>query len=195
MPDPGIRAFHHADFSARALAQAKGTATVSVCLPARNEAATVGPIVEAIRTSLMADHAVVDEIVVIDDHSTDGTAAIAAAAGARVVDASSVLPDYGEGHGKGEALWKSVFAAEGDVIAWCDADIREFDVGFVTGLLGPLLTCADVDFVKGYYERPDDSGSGRGGRVTELVARPIIAIFFPELGGIVQPLGRVRRAP
>lgn len=188
MPDPGSRAFHHADFSAHALAEAKRATTVSVCIPARNEAETVGPIVEAIRGALIEDHEVVDEIVVIDDHSTDGTAAVAAAAGARVVDASSVLPEYGEGHGKGEALWKSVFAAEGDVIAWCDADIREFDVAFLTGLIGPLLTSEDIDFVKGYYERPDETGTGRGGRVTELVARPVIAVFFPELSGIVQPL-------
>lgn len=188
VPGPRIRAFHHADLTPAALADAKGSTRVSVCLPARNEAATVGPIVSAIRAALVDAHPVVDELLVIDDHSTDGTADIAAAAGARVVDAPSVLPEYGVGHGKGEALWKSLFVADGDVIVWCDADIRDFDVAFVTGVLGPLLTRDDVDFVKGFYERRDETGTGRGGRVTELVARPAIAVFFPELADIVQPL-------
>jgi glucosyl-3-phosphoglycerate synthase len=160
---------------------------VSVCLPARNEAATVGPIVEVIRTELMERAPLVDEILVIDDHSEDRTAQVAATAGARVVDASELLTEHGRGHGKGEVLWKSVFASEGDVIVWCDADIRAFGTRFVTGVLGPLLTDPTVQFVKGYYDRPDLGGLG-GGRVTELVARPLLSMCFPDLCEIAQPL-------
>jgi glucosyl-3-phosphoglycerate synthase len=181
------RRFHHREFRVDRLLEAKGSTTVSVCLPARNEAATVGPIVEAIRTELMERAPLVDEILVIDDHSEDRTAQVAATAGARVVDASELLAEHGTGFGKGEVLWKSVFASEGDLIVWCDADIRDFGIRFVTGVLGPLLTDPSIQFVKGYYERPDLSGLG-GGRVTELVARPLLSMYFPELCEIVQPL-------
>jgi glucosyl-3-phosphoglycerate synthase len=180
--------FAHRDFSPAALAEARGDTTVSVCLPARNEAATVGPIVATIGRELVERHHVVDEIVVVDDHSTDATADLAERAGARVVDAADLLPEYGEGHGKGEALWKSVFVSRGDVIAWCDSDIRDFDVHFITGLLGPLLTRDDLAFVKGHYERPLVDGGPGGGRVTELVARPLLSLLFPHLAEIVQPL-------
>ncbi|CAN5818976.1 glucosyl-3-phosphoglycerate synthase [soil metagenome] len=188
------RAYHHRDCDIPALARAKGTRTVSVCLPARDEVATIGPIVATICTSLIERAGVVDEVVVIDDHSTDGTAEAAAAAGARVVEASTVLAAYGEGHGKGEALWKSVFVARGDVIVWCDADIREFDERFVVGLLGPLLT-SDAALVKGFYDRPGGGVDGGGGRVTELVARPLLSLLFPHLAGIVQPLAGEYGAP
>jgi glucosyl-3-phosphoglycerate synthase len=183
-----LRTFHVDDFDAEALADAKGGRTISVCLPARNEAATVGPIVEVIRTELVDRTGLIDELLVIDDHSEDGTARIAAEAGARVVVAPEVLADHGEGHGKGEALWKSLHASTGDLIVWCDADIRQFDTGFVVGLVGPLVRHPDVAFVKGYYERPVAEGGSGGGRVTELVARPIIALLHPELAPVVQPL-------
>lgn len=169
------------------LAERKGPTFISVCLPARNEAATVGRIVETVRRSLMESVALVDEIIVIDDHSSDETASVASEAGARVIEASGVLPEYGEGHGKGEALWKSLFVAAGDIVAWCDADIHNFESRFVVGLLGPLIEHPDIHFVKGYYERPTDGALG-GGRVTELVARPAISLLFPHLAGIVQPL-------
>jgi glucosyl-3-phosphoglycerate synthase len=185
---PELPRFHHQDFSAAWLADARGDTTVSVCLPARDEAATVGPIVEAVRAALIERHCVVDEIIVIDDHSTDDTARRAKEAGATVVDAAAVLPDYGEGFGKGEALWKSMFASTGDVIVWCDADIRDFDVHFITGLLGPLLTDPSIDFVKGHYERPSVDGGRGGGRVTELVARPLLSLLFPHLAEVAQPL-------
>lgn len=188
MGTPELPRFHHGDFNAPQLADRRGATTVSVCLPARDEGATVGPIVEAIRVELIERHPVIDEIVVVDDHSTDDTAEQAAAAGATVVDASTIRPEFGEGHGKGEALWKSVFAARGDVIAWCDSDIVDFDVHFITGLLGPLLTRPEVAFVKGHYERPLVDGGPGGGRVTELVARPLLSLLFPHLAEIVQPL-------
>jgi len=157
---------------------------VSVCLPARNEEATVGPIVAAIVRELVDGRGVVDEVVVVDDGSTDATAAEAAAAGAVVVAADDVMPGVGRGTGKGEALWKSLHVARGDVLVFCDADLRHFDAAFVTGLLAPLALDDGIGFVKGFYERPVG-----GGRVTELVARPVIGLFFPELAAIRQPLG------
>ena len=162
---------------------------MSVCLPARNEEATVGSIVERIRRELVESVGLVDEILVVDDHSSDATAAVAAAAGARVVSAAEVLPEHGNGHGKGAALWRSLYESEGDIVVWCDADLLDFDTHFVLGLLGPLLTHSDVDFVKGFYERPSTDPGDRGGRVTELVARPLLALLFPHLTSIVQPLG------
>jgi glucosyl-3-phosphoglycerate synthase len=185
-----IRTFHHEDFTAAQLAEQKGRHghRVSVCLPARNEAATVGAIVEDLVRSLVKRTGLVDEILVVDDHSVDDTAAVARAAGARVVAVDDVLPELGTGEGKGEALWKSVAAAEGDLIVWCDADITDFGPRFVVGLVGPLLARADIGFVKGFYDRPVAGSAHGGGRVTELVARPVIAAMFPHLTSIVQPL-------
>jgi glucosyl-3-phosphoglycerate synthase len=187
---PIFRTYRHGDFDADALAEAKarhGT-VVSVCLPARDEAATVGTIVEQLRGSLVDGCGLVDEVLVMDDHSTDATAEVAAEAGARVVAVDDVLPELGPGEGKGEALYKSVAAARGDLIAWCDADIREFAPHFVVGLVGPLLTRPDISFVKGFYDRPVDGSPHGGGRVTELMARPAISTLFPHLSSIVQPL-------
>lgn len=183
-----IRTFHHAEFTAEHLLSAKDGRVVSVCLPARNEQDTVGAIVEILRRELVDRVALVDEIIVIDDHSTDRTADLAAAAGAKVSQAEALLPEYGDGHGKGEAMWKSLFVSEGDFVVWCDADVRNFGPEYVVGLLGPLLTRSDIAFVKGFYERPLGEGGNGGGRVTELVARPVIAVLFPELAPIVQPL-------
>jgi glucosyl-3-phosphoglycerate synthase len=183
-----IRTFHHAEFDPPRLADAKRGQRVSVCLPARNEQETVGPIVELIRTRLVESTGLVDEIIVVDDHSTDRTADIASGAGAKVIDAASILPEYGDGHGKGEAMWKSVFVSEGDLIVWCDADVRDFDESYVVGLLGPLLTCPELVFVKGFYDRPLAPDGNGGGRVTELMARPVISLLFPHLAPIVQPL-------
>src|SRR5690606_30079367 len=113
--------------------------------------------------------------------------AVAAAAGARVVDASLVLADHGTGPGKGEALWKSLHESTGDVVVWIDADIVDLDTRFVVGLLGPLLTDPSISFVKGHYARPEQDGVG-GGRVTELTARPLLSLYFPELAAVAQPL-------
>ena len=194
MRRPIFRTYRHGDFDAASLAGAKARHghVVSVCLPARDEAATVGPIVEQIRSVLVDACGLVDEVLVMDDHSTDDTARVAADAGARVVAVDDVLPELGPGEGKGEALYKSVASAEGDLIAWCDADILDFAPHFVVGLLGPLLTRSDISFVKGFYDRPVDGGGvdgpHGGGRVTELMARPVIAARFPHLASIVQPL-------
>ena len=183
-----IRTHLASEFRLEDLVAAKGASSVSVCIPARNEESTVGAIVDIIRTELVDTLGLVDEIVVVDDHSTDRTAERASEAGARVVRAAEVLPEFGEGHGKGEALWKSLFASTGDIVIWCDADVRDFDTRFITGLLGPLLIDPDLGFVKGFYERPDDGTVRGGGRVTELVARPMFTLMLPELAGIVQPL-------
>jgi glucosyl-3-phosphoglycerate synthase len=183
-----LRMFHHADFDATALAATKGGQAITVCLPARDEERTVGAIVERLRRDLVDTVPLVDEILVLDDHSSDRTAAVAAAAGARVVAAASVLPEFGTGHGKGEALWKSLQVAVGDLIVWCDADVRAFSSAFVVGLVGPLLHAPELQFVKGFYERPGGEDAAGGGRVTELVARPVISLLFPELAAVVQPL-------
>jgi len=181
---PIVRSWHHAEFSEARLRAAKRGRSISVCLPARDEAATIGPIVRVCR-----DVRLVDEVVVVDDGSTDDTRAVAMAAGARVVAAADVLPECGPGSGKGEALWKSIHAAHGDLIVWCDADVRNFAPRFVVGLVGPLLTNDDVSLVKGFYDRPLDGRPGEGGRVTELVARPLISLLFPHLAPVLQPLG------
>ncbi len=180
------------DFAASELAARKAdqALTVSVCLPARNEVSTVGPITTAIRERLIEETPLVDEILVLDDRSTDGTAEAARNAGADVVAVQSVLPEAGPGDGKGNALWKSLFAGNGDLVCWVDSDIRNFDPAFVVGLLGPLLSDTDTCFTKGFYHRPvsEGAGSARGGRVTELMARPVISRFFPALTRFVQPL-------
>ena len=188
MPSPAVRSFNHREFAVDRLVEAKGDQRISVVLPARNEAPTIGPIVSAVRRHLMRKQPLVDEIVVIDDGSTDGTPARAAGAGACVVPVGDVAPELGPGSGKGNAMWKSLLVTEGDIVVWCDADVRNFRPCFVTGLLGPLLVEDDVQFVKGFYERPLDGVRGQGGRVTELVARPLISLFFPHLAMFAQPL-------
>src|SRR4051794_33358088 len=151
--------------------------TVSVCLPAYNEAATIGTIVAAIRTTLVEAHPLVDEIVVIDDGSDDDTAESAATAGARVAREADLLPGVGAGTGKGNALWKSLYECRGDLVCWLDADVRNFDPSFVTRLLEPLFAHQHVVFTKAFYERPLDDAPAGGGRVTELVARPLLSLL------------------
>ncbi|MDP9074596.1 MAG: glucosyl-3-phosphoglycerate synthase [Actinomycetota bacterium] len=182
-----LRSFDHRDFPAETLVSAKGQRRVSVCLPAQDEEATVGQMVEIIRAQLMQRHRLVDELVVIDDGSTDRTAEVARGAGADVYPADGLLPEH-PGAGKGQAMWKGVNVTTGDLVVFCDADIRDFEPHFVTGLLGPLLMVDGINFVKGCYQRPLDGRAGEGGRVTELVARPLISLLFPHLAGMVQPL-------
>jgi glucosyl-3-phosphoglycerate synthase len=188
VPFPLVPTFHHDAFRIDDLIEAKRGRRVSVVLPARNEAPTIGPIVRAIRKHLMRRQPLVDEVVVVDDSSTDGTPVRAASAGATVVSADDILPECAAGGGKGDAMWKSLHVTDGDLVVWCDADVRNFSPVFVAGLLGPLLTSDDVGLVKGFYERPLDGVRGEGGRVTELMARPLISLYFPHLAGVVQPL-------
>lgn len=170
--------------------RAAGT-TVSVVLPALDEEATVGAIVEVIRRELIEGLPVplVDELVVVDSGSSDRTAEVAAKAGARVVHRDDVLPRIPALPGKGEVLWRSLLATDGDIVCFVDADLRDFSAAFVSGIVGPLLTDPDVQFVKAMYDRPLGDTPGQGGRVTELVARPLLNLHWPQLAGFVQPLG------
>ena len=188
MGDWADRTYAWRDWSLDDLHAAKGATTVSLVVPARNEAATVGEVVTRCREVLMETADLVDEIVVIDSDSTDDTYEVAADAGATVHRAAEVRPDLGSHRGKGEAMWKSQFVTRGDVTVFMDADLVDWDTHFVPGLLGPLLTEPSVQLVKGFYERPGAEGPYEGGRVTELVARPLIALLFPPLAGLVQPL-------
>jgi glucosyl-3-phosphoglycerate synthase len=191
------RTHHWADWPLPALLEAKarvGT-RVSLVVPARNEAATVGAVVGRVREALIETTSLLDEVVVIDSDSTDATFDVATDAGAVVHRAADIRPDLGRGRGKGEAMWKALFVTTGDVLVFMDADLVDWDTHFVPGLLGPLLTDPSVQLVKGFYERPlldgsadELAGAFEGGRVTELVARPLIATLFPELAGLVQPL-------
>ncbi|MEV6676115.1 glucosyl-3-phosphoglycerate synthase [Streptomyces erythrochromogenes] len=172
------------------LKRAAGT-TVSVVLPALDEEATVGAIVEVVRRELIEGLPVplVDELVVIDSGSADRTAEVAAKAGARVVHRDEILPRIPALPGKGEVLWRSLLATTGDVVCFVDADLRDFSAAFVSGIVGPLLTDPGVQFVKAMYDRPLGDAPGQGGRVTELVARPLLNLHWPQLAGFVQPLG------
>ncbi|MDF3142324.1 MULTISPECIES: glucosyl-3-phosphoglycerate synthase [unclassified Streptomyces] len=163
--------------------------SVSVVLPALNEEETVGDIVAIIRHDLMQQVPLVDEIVVVDSGSTDRTSEVAAAAGARVVHRDDILPRIPTVPGKGEVLWRSLLVTRGDIVCFIDADLREFKSDFVSGIVGPLLTDPEVDLVKGMYDRPLGGAAGQGGRVTELMARPLLNMHWPQLAGFVQPLG------
>ncbi|MER5865758.1 glucosyl-3-phosphoglycerate synthase [Kitasatospora sp. NPDC002040] len=181
-----------------ALVEAKRAAgaagTVSVVLPALDEESTVGEIVRVIRRELVERLPLVDEIVVVDSGSADRTAETAAAAGARVVHRDDVLPRLPAAPGKGEVLWRSLLVTSGEIVCFIDADLREFDPAFVSGIVGPLLTDPSVQLVKAMYDRPLETEGGAvvpagGGRVTELVARPLLNLHWPQLAGFVQPLG------
>jgi glucosyl-3-phosphoglycerate synthase len=178
--------------AAKKAAGARGT--VSVVLPALDEEDTVGDIVATIRRELMSGAApLVDELVVVDSGSRDRTARVAAEAGARVVGRDDILPRLPAVPGKGEVLWRSLLVTRGEIVCFVDADLREFDPSFVSGIVGPLLTEPDVHLVKAMYDRPLETGGAvvpaGGGRVTELVARPLLNLHWPRLAGFVQPLG------
>lgn len=174
-----------------ALKEAQGV-TISLGLPALNEEATIGQVITTMKTALMEKVPLLDEIVLIDSGSVDYTREIAADLGIPVYIHQEVLLQYGAYHGKGEALWKSLYVLQGDIIVWIDTDIRNPHPRFVYGLLGPLLRNPRVQYVKGFYRRPLKQGErivpGGGGRVTELTARPLLNLFFPELSGLIQPL-------
>lgn len=191
MPSP--RRFHHRSFTdVAALVALKNGQRISVCIPTFNEAETIGQIVATIHAELVVNHGLVDEILVIDSDSTDGTRELAAAAGASVHRSADIAPSTGTHRGKGENLWKALHIATGDLICYVDGDISDFHSGFITGLLGPLLHDDSIHYVKAYYERPlaygDEAHSTGGGRVSEILIRPLISLFYPELVGILQPL-------
>src|SRR4051794_40714377 len=173
-----MRSFSHTDFGQVDLS------AVSVVLPARECATTVGPIVEAIAGA--------GQILVVDAASADGTAEVAAGAGAEVVQEAELMPDFGPVLGKGDAMWRSLSAVRHDDVVFIDADTTGFNGHYVTGLAGPLVTDPEIQFVKGAYARPFTAGSEvvehGGGRVTELMARPLLRAFYPELAELVQPL-------
>jgi len=166
--------------------------TVSLALPALNEEETVGRVLRTVKRALMDKVPLLDEIVLIDSDSTDCTREIAESLGVPVYIHQQLLPELGARRGKGEALWKSLLVTKGDIVAWIDTDIVNIHPRFVYGVIGPLLLNRRIQFVKGFYRRPlkvgDKTQAGGGGRVTELTARPLLNLFYPELSGVIQPL-------
>ncbi len=187
--------FHAEEFSnlkdLLALKEKQGS-TISLALPALNEEETVGKVIRIVQKELMEKYPLLDEIVLIDSNSTDRTRQIAKGLGVPVYIHQHLLPEMGSRPGKGEALWKSLLVTKGDIIAWIDTDIVNIHPRFVYGIIGPLLLNRNIQFVKGFYRRPlkvgDKVQAGGGGRVTELTARPLLNLFYPELSGVVQPL-------
>jgi glucosyl-3-phosphoglycerate synthase len=176
------RTYSHSQFAP----EREREATVSVCVPARNEAETIGTIVETLAG--LRDNGAIDQVVVVDGSSEDRTAEIAAVAGATVHHEQDLLPEFGPVLGKGDALWRSLSVLGGDIVCFLDADSGGFGPHFALGLVGPLLREPSVQFVKGFFRRPFAGGSDIGGRVTELTARPLLNRFYPDLAGFRQPL-------
>jgi glucosyl-3-phosphoglycerate synthase len=180
--------YRHTAFSPELLA-ARRQATVSICLPARDEARTIGPILEQLLP--LREDGVVDQIVVVD-HSSDGTADIARRLGVEVQDQEDLMPELGPVRGKGDAMWRALSVLVGEVICFLDADSERFGAHFACGVLGPLLCTPRLAFVKGFYRRPFRLGETTvpdgGGRVTELTARPLLNLFYPDLAAVEQPL-------
>ena len=181
-----IRSFELTECTLDEVVAAKAGRSVSLCIPCRDEAATIGPLVSAIRLELIERAPLVDELIVLDDRSTDETAAVAASAGGTVVRIEEMHARYGEGHGKGNALWASLAASTGDLVVWLDGDITSFEPHWISRLLSPLLEDESVALVKAVSHRPTQMGGG--GRTTELVARPLLSLYYPELTGLHQPL-------
>lgn len=188
------RSFNHADFPLELLLERKRV-PLSVVLPAREVADTVGPIVQRI----LGLSGLADQVLVVDAASADGTAEVAARAGAEVRQEADLVPDLGPVHGKGDAMWRALAAARGDTVVFIDSDTRDFDPAFVTGLAGPLIVDESVRFVKASYRRPFAVGdlevADAGGRVSQLTARPLLSAFYPGLAGIEQPLAGEVAAP
>lgn len=162
----------------------KGSTSISVCIPCKNEAETVGDLIRMIEPVLLGT--LIDELIVIDDDSVDGTSDIAREAGATVIPISDIHRQHGKDRGKGNALWASLLASQGDIVVWIDGDITSFTNDWIVRLVMPLLLDSELSLVKASYERP--SHLGGGGRTTELVARPLLSLFFPDLAELQQPL-------
>jgi glucosyl-3-phosphoglycerate synthase len=186
--------YHHSEFSdVRRLVELKEKQEmkISLAFPTLNEAKTIGKEVLIIKTELMNRFPLIDEIAVIDSGSTDDTCRIAREFGATVHSSKDILRHHGTFRGKGENLWKSLYVLAGDIVVWIDADIKNIHPKFVYGLVGPLLEHPNLSYVKAYYERPLSVGGTYGpggGRVTEILVRPLFSMFFPELAQLVQPL-------
>jgi glucosyl-3-phosphoglycerate synthase len=186
------RSFHHSSYSAARIAAARAERGlgVSVCLPARECAETVGEIVGVLVE--LREAGAIDELVVLDAASADGTAAVAERAGAEVWQEDELLAGCGPVLGKGDAMWRALSRLKGELVCFLDADTEGFSAHFVTGLLGPLVCEQGVDFVKAFYRRPFAQGgvwkAEGGGRVNHLTARPALELFYPELAGVRQPL-------
>jgi len=190
-----LNTFHHSDFrDLRELVEAKEKAgvTISLCIPTLNEESTIGKEVVIFRSELMQRYPLIDEFAVIDSGSTDKTLEVAANFGADTYLASDILPNLPEKRGKGENLWKAIYQLKGDIIVYIDADIKNIHPRFVYGLVGPLIHRPEIKYVKAFYDRPLASSQGirpsGGGRVTEILIRPLFSLFFPELTAIIQPL-------
>ena len=188
----GQRSFSHEDFAALGTSgQAPREVSTTLIFPSRNCAGTIGPILAEV-ARLNDRTGLVDQVMVVDADSPDGTADIARAWGADVYSENELLPDYGPAQGKGDAMWRSLSVARGDIVMFADADTSNFREQFVYGTLGPLLTVPEVQFAKAAYRRPytdsSQSVADGGGRVTELMAKPLFNFFCPELTGFVQPL-------
>lgn len=189
------RTFHYSAFSDLAelaeLKKQKGV-TISLCFPTLNEEKTIGKSIVLMKSELMERYPIIDEIAVIDSGSTDNTLSIARTFGADTYASSEFLKEEGEVKGKGENLWKALYLLKGDIIVYVDADISNIHHRFAYGLIGPLLKNDDIKFVKAFYNRPFKSSVGivptGGGRVTEILIRPLFSQFFPDLTGIIQPL-------
>jgi glucosyl-3-phosphoglycerate synthase len=179
------RSFHHSLYPAERIA-AERERSISVCLPARECAGTIATIVGELVA--LREAGVVDEVVVLDAASTDGTAEIARQAGAEVWQEAELMREHGPVLGKGDAMWRALSRLSGELVCFLDADTEGFSAHFATGLLGPLVCEESVSFVKAFYRRPLGEGSEGGGRVNHLMARPALALFYPELAGVRQPL-------
>jgi glucosyl-3-phosphoglycerate synthase len=186
------RSFQHQDFSDLASSgEAMRRPAITLILPGREVAGTIGPILDTV-ARLNERSGLVDQVLVVDADSADGTADIARGHGAEVYSENELLPEYGPAQGKGDAMWRALSVARGDIVMFADADTRDFGEHFVYGTLGPLLMAPGVQFSKAAYRRPftsaEQSVADGGGRVTELMAKPLLNFFFPELTGFVQPL-------
>lgn len=191
----GTQTFHHsqfADLKGLVDAKKKRGLSISLCIPTLNEEKTIGKEIVLFRGELMARYPLLDEIAIIDSGSTDRTREVAREFGADVYLSSEILPELGEKRGKGENLWKAIYQLRGDIIVYIDADITNIHPRFVYGLLGPLLLRPEIQYVKAFYDRPlmmtEGVRTAGGGRVTEILVRPLFSLFFPELTALIQPL-------